>query len=531
MRFPSMTMTTTLLMLLSLATVIVSGDDDVTFVTFVDDAGTSHQISSDATIVTGAMDAVALSHFGLDSDRIVATFGERSSSGSNHGGQYYDGNVVYADMMKHNETPYDPDVFPADPDTEERAYLDSIGGDLSSECSASNYYCDIIDVTYLDENDAWPDLIIVGAFYKSLMSDVFIGNATEQDIPIIILENAYSEDYDEESISQPRDMIEMVQRMEELALALGVVEDDAIVGNDKQSLCDAAKSFQATAQTAQDNGVRSMASYMPYMSNPQGMTGAFLATPDRDPVLFMMQNLGMPILYNEHGGDFWENRAGDYTPGAGTFQAENTTSVSGNVPYHVDFWLYDDRVSLDFLSEQFAQDWPHPALLAKQYAYWPSNARILSYAHAAEILSTVEGQLQGVERVTPATDCIPVDGTGGPRDLAAGEYSCTRIQPIDFCGDMGSAAAPEPAVAPEPAAAPEPASSPYTSSGAKEQEPLLAPTAEEQEPLSDPMSGPDVEEANASSSSFSGPAMTMVSNLMSVAIMPIVMVAWVLFEQ
>jgi hypothetical protein len=41
---------------------------------FVDDIGTTHEIASDATIVTGAMDAVAFSHFGLPSDRIIATF-------------------------------------------------------------------------------------------------------------------------------------------------------------------------------------------------------------------------------------------------------------------------------------------------------------------------------------------------------------------------------------------------------------------------------------------------------------------------
>jgi len=521
-RFPSMTMTTTtiitysLLMLLSIGAVIVNGTDDVTFVTFIDDAGTSHQISSEATIVTGAMDAVALSHFGLDSNRIVATFGERSSNGSNHGGSYFDGNLVYGDILKHNETPYDPDVFPADPNPEERTYLDSIAGDLSLECSASNYYCDIIDVTYLDENDLWPDLIIVGAIYESLMNDEFIGNATEQNVSIVILKNIYDEEDDDKLTQQPRGMIEMIQRMEELALALGVAEDDAIVGNDRQSFCDAAKSFQATAQTVQDNGVRCMASFMPYVSgNPQGMTGAFLPNPDRDPVLFMMQNLGLPILYNEHGGDYWESRAGDYSPGAGTFQAENTTSLSGNVPYYVDFWLYDDRVSLDFLSDQFAQDWPHPALLAKQYAYWPSNARILSFQHAAEILSIVEGQLQGVERVTPATACIAVDvdNISAPRDLAAGEYSCARIRPIDFCGDMGSAQAA--------------ASSPSTTSISKSEETA----AEEQEPLSDPMPRPDVEVASASDSSSSGSATTLMSNWMSVVTMLIIMINWVVFEQ
>ena len=58
--------------------------------TFVDDAGTTHEIPSGAKIMTGAMDAVTLFHFGMESSQIVGTFGERSASGSNFGGIYHD---------------------------------------------------------------------------------------------------------------------------------------------------------------------------------------------------------------------------------------------------------------------------------------------------------------------------------------------------------------------------------------------------------------------------------------------------------
>jgi hypothetical protein len=294
-------------------------------------------------------------------------------------------------------------------------------------------------MTYLNEN-GWPDLIVVGAFYDSLMTEDFVGNATANNVPIVVLKNSYDGD---ESEQQPRDMIDMIELMETLALALGATEDEIVVGNDKESFCAAAKSFRQTAQAAQDKGVRSMASYMPYMGdNPEGLTGAFLPNPDYDPVLSMMQNLGMPIVYNEHSGSYWEYHAGDFSPGAGTFEAVGTSSLSGNASYYVDFWLYDDRVSLDFLSDQFANDWPHPALVAKQHAYWPANARILSYKHAAELLTIVGGELQGAERVAPATECTPFDGVAGtPRDLAPGQYSCVSIKPIDFCSaeDLESA--------------------------------------------------------------------------------------------
>jgi len=398
--------------------------------TFVDDAGTSHNIPENANIVCGAMDAVAFSHFGMKSNRIIATYGERSSSGSNHGGAYYDGNLAYPELL-HNETPYDQNIFPADPNDAERAFLDLITGDLSPTCSSSNYYCDSIDIEYLNDI-GWPDVMIFGGFYSSLLNDEIKGNATDRNIPIIVFSNDYSGEGKKGKIG----MVEMIERMEELALALGVIEPK-MVEEDKKALCVAAEYFQSTTKKAHDAGVRSMASYMPYMEQPDGVAGAFITNPDRDPVLILMQNLGLPILYNEHSGDYWENRAGNYTDGNGNFRATATASLSG-VPYHVDFWLYDDRVALDFLSTKFSESWPHPALLAKQYAYWPSNGKILSYRHAAEILTIVGSQLEDAKRVTPATECtVPADDSKA-RDLAPGEYSCFKVIPIDFCAQLGS---------------------------------------------------------------------------------------------
>lgn len=395
--------------------------------TFIDDAGTSHTIPENANIVCGAMDAVAFSHFGMKPNRIVATYGERSSSGSNHGGVYADGNLAYADLG-HAGNPYDPDVFPADPNDAERAFLDLITGDLSPSCSSSNYYCGAIDLQYLNDN-VWPDVMIFGAFYSSLLSDDVKGNATARNVPIITLSSAYSGD--EEAKGGP-DMVEMIERMEELSLALGVIEPE-MVKEDKRALCTAAKSFQAASEKAHVAGVRTMAAYMPYREQEDGVAGAFIPNPDRDPVLSLMQNLGMPVLYNEHDGNYWENRAGDYQDNGGDFLARATASVSGSAEYHVDFWLYDDRVSLDFLSQKFAKAWPHPALLAKQYAYWPSNGKILSYRHAAEILTIVGSQLEDAKRVTPETKCVEHRNDTKARDLAPGEYSCSKVLPIDFC--------------------------------------------------------------------------------------------------
>ena len=57
---------------------------------FTDDKGSTHNVPSGAKVLCGAMDAITLFHFGMESSQITGTFGERSSSGSNYGGQYFD---------------------------------------------------------------------------------------------------------------------------------------------------------------------------------------------------------------------------------------------------------------------------------------------------------------------------------------------------------------------------------------------------------------------------------------------------------
>lgn len=58
--------------------------------TFTDDKGLTHKIPSGAKVLCGAMDAVTFFHFGMEASQVKGTFGERSSSGSNFGGKYFD---------------------------------------------------------------------------------------------------------------------------------------------------------------------------------------------------------------------------------------------------------------------------------------------------------------------------------------------------------------------------------------------------------------------------------------------------------
>jgi hypothetical protein len=274
----------------------------------------------------------------------------------------------------------------------------------------------------------------VGPFYSSLVSDDLRTNATAKGVSIIEIKTFYGAE--DPSTVPNRDMVGVVERFEELALALGAVEPTS-VDNDKKALCEAAKAFEEKTQIAHDRGVRVMAAYLPYQEQAQGVAGGFIPFVELDPLLSLLQMLGMPLLYNEHKNSDWENRAGDYLPFSGDFYANDTKSVQEGVPYNVDMWLYDDRITLDFVSPTFAQHWPHPAVTAKQYAYWPSNGRIFSYRHVTEYLSLVGDKLGEVQRVSPASDCTPSSAVYN-RNLSIGQYSCRYVQSIDFCNDDGT---------------------------------------------------------------------------------------------
>jgi len=142
---------------------------------------------------------------------------------------------------------------------------------------------------------------VFGGFYGSLLSDDVKGNATARSVSIVVLKNDYEGGRGTEG---GPDMVEMTEHMEELALALGAAAPET-VARDKAALCSTAASFRSVAERAHAAGVRSMAAFMPYLDQPPEIAGAFLPNPDRDPVLSLLQNLGLRILSNEHAGDYW----------------------------------------------------------------------------------------------------------------------------------------------------------------------------------------------------------------------------------
>ena len=286
---------------------------------FRDDAGVMHAwTKAQPTIVAQAFDALTLMHMGMDPSQIIGVYGEQARDGSNMNGQYSFSNGAFGAHGDHADLPHDVANFPTNPTPEEQALLAQMH-DLSPDCSSTNFWCAHFDHTILDAN-GWPDLIIEGPYHgANAWTDEFLAAASAKNIPIIRLTNSYSTE------SAPtRGFIEIAQRFEDLARALGVVDVTAAVAYDKADLCDEIEAFKPVALAAQLRGVRALAGYLPYgPASPNGNIGGWVATPDKDPVLMMLEELGMPIMHSDTtSGSYWENM------GEASWQASDENGIS-----------------------------------------------------------------------------------------------------------------------------------------------------------------------------------------------------------
>ena len=408
--------------------------------TYTDGDGNTHVWhATKPKIVTGAFQALTLIDMGVDPAQIIGTFGERATSGSNVDGVYANYNI--ADHGDHAAAPYDPSHFLTDPSPAEKALLANMY-DVSPTCSGTNGYCSAFDVTIMDAN-GWPDVIIAGPLFEAWIIEnkpEVLAGAAARGVPIIILE-------DQTTSKLWKSFVEIAEDFETLAKALGA-DTKAATANDKAAFCENAANFKAVASAAQGRGVRALAGVIPYGNAVDGNIGGWLQTPDRNPALTMLEALGMQILHTEigYGGDYYEAHFSAGWPAYnGSMSATDLKSSSGTYDYAVDFFLYDPRTALDIVSDAFAAAWPHPAIVAKQYAPYPITTLHYSYGHAAKILESVGAKLAAAAKVDPAaTTCTVVTDVEGEHyrttGLAPGEYACATPIEYDWCGtDLGGA--------------------------------------------------------------------------------------------
>merc|ERR1711957_744297 len=392
---------------------------------FIDSDGVKHRWKAKKpTVVIGAYGAQTLLDYGIKAKQIKATFGEREPSGSNYGGNYFRGDI-HGD---HGNLEYDKNMWPAAPTAEERAIIAAIA-DMSPSCSHINYWCAEQNDTVLDEV-GWPDLFIYDPYHNP--SELMLNLTSKKNIPVIIISDKYGTN---ELLEQT--VIDQSQTFERLARAIGLKHDD--ISADKQAMCKSIKKFQGRSKKAQRKGVRAMAAYLPYTNVEPGLISGFYCTPTQDPVLAMLEENGMAIIHHASENSYWE-----YGLDKNAMNATHLKSNTGG-DYNVDFWLYDDRNTLDFQSNSFKEYWPHPAVKADQQAYWPANSRIFTYKHVTEILDIVGAQLRKAEQVIDAPfECVD----GGPtkendmnhrndttKKLGPGQYLCYKPIKYRICDE------------------------------------------------------------------------------------------------
>ena len=361
--------------------------------------------------------------------QVVGTYGERCISGSNLN-TYADWNANKEHFGDHNTAAHDPAFFPADPVSAEETAMLTSTPDLTPSCSQSCFWCSDTAGSHpgepgeilrnLDAN-GWPDYILQGAYAGQwpLVADPnLLANATARGVKVISIIDVYNDA--DGSQSRPVSYIDVTETYERLAAFLGATED---LSSEKREFCAEMNNFKATAAAAATRGVRAMGVFAPYVSVAGGVTNGFLYGAITDQVSFMLEELGMQILHNSTG-----------------YEALDAATLGKHYP--IDFWLYDVRVTLDFISDTFSTAWPHPALVADQYARYPNGGHIHSYEHGTEILKHVGEALGKAQRIEPTTPCTEVADVTDVHyrtvGLGRGQYACPKPVEYDWCVNYAS---------------------------------------------------------------------------------------------
>eukprot|EP00977_Amphora_coffeiformis_P021724 scaffold9782_cov150-Amphora_coffeaeformis.AAC.3 len=340
------------------------------------------------------------------SDQLVGVYGEYVHDGSD-----YDFSNLKAGS-----------TYPADPTPEEMEFITSVTH-ISPSCQKG--YCQEFDLEIF--RSLKPDYIVMHGYTGDLWG---LEADTEKQVvnvignPIIYIDVAQQEN------CYGKSMIEVIQQYHDLAVALGI-DIPASVKDDQKALCKAAAQFQDAAQIAHTKGIRALAGYI--STNQYRNATSYLAYPSDDMVLRMFEELGMPLLHPGlcQAEECSQNYFWDWIPTQEFFpdcsKTQDRQECNDNVLYPADMWLYDHRTTITFTSQEFRESFPDPAVIQGQYEYWPIGGGIISYRHAAEILSIVAPTLASVERIHPSTECTPADVTSvehAQDGVGPGEYAC-----------------------------------------------------------------------------------------------------------
>ena len=360
--------------------------------------------------------------------QVVGTYGERCISGSNLN-TYADWNANKEHFGDHNTAAHDPAFFPADPVSAEETAMLTSTPDLTPSCSRSCFWCSDTAGSHpgepgeilrnLDAN-GWPDYILQGAYAGQwpLVADPnLLANATARGVEVISIIDVYNDA--DGSQSRPVSYIDVTETYERLATFLGATED---LSSEKREFCAEMNNFKATAAAAATRDIRAMGILAPNGPVTDGVASGAMYGANIDQVTMMLQELGMQIYERD-----------------ATLGAWGASLDADALPYPVDFWLYDARSALDFVSDAFATAWPHPAVVAKQYSYWPHGGWLHTFQHGTDILKLVRTELAKASQIAGSrTDTCTVvaditDVSYRVNGLGAGKYACPKPVDYDWC--------------------------------------------------------------------------------------------------
>ena len=233
--------------------------------------------------------------------------------------------------------------------------------------------------------------------------------------------------------------IEAIDAIQRLAIALGDPPNPDTV-NHCHDFHDAMTMMQASAQRLQNEGIRVMTAYI---GSGQTQT-MYLAQPTDDPVLIMLEELGVPMVHIEvtdGRGHYWEFV--DYNASASP-QTVSRRPDGGEIS-PADVWLYDTRThdshfGGEAAAAEFKATFNNAAWQAGQVGPWPIGSAVgFSYEAGARILNKLRLLFDAAQRVEPAGTCTVADVSQRDR-LTGGQFACYDPKPMfPSCPVAGSA--------------------------------------------------------------------------------------------
>ena len=242
-----------------------------------------------------------------------------------------------------------------------------------------------------------------------------------------------------------RAYIDVVGSFQNLAIAVGDPPNPDTVEH--------CHTFHAAMTAVHQGAKRMWAEGIRVTTVSMAATKIYAAQPTADPILTMLEQLGVPMVHvnvndprDNKGSGHWEWI--NFNQSETGWQAQTLLADGSGPIYNTDIWLYDTRTHEATMSgDGPGAQFDHPAWQAGQVAPWPIGST-WSYEYGTRILNQLRAVFDRSVRVTEQTTCtVHTAGAGAANKLAPGQWAC-------HCADNCPSLFPEcPAASPSTASA------------------------------------------------------------------------------